>query len=141
MKFEFYMRCRTFRYSWKNWLATWSTCCPAELNVRYSMVSWAVVGLVADCEADGELLVSRVVTTTCLGEPWEHCATRKGRAMLAIQLSIPAMHLNYCWEQSKKIQVFHINKLNNKKYILKSTNILLNDILKNLLKKKNIFNC
>jgi len=33
------------------------------------MVSWVVVGLVVGCEADGELPVLRVVTTTCPGEP------------------------------------------------------------------------
>jgi len=91
-----YDRCLTFQCSRKNWLATWSTCCPEELNGRYSMVSWAVVGLVVGCEADGELLVSRVVITTCPEEPLERCATRKGRAMLAIQSSIPVTRLNCC---------------------------------------------
>jgi len=60
------------------------------------MVSWAVVGLVVGCEADGELLVSRVVITTCPEEPLERCATRKGHAMLAIQSSILVTRLNCC---------------------------------------------
>lgn len=60
------------------------------------MAFWVVVGLVIGCEANEELPVSMAVTAVYPVEPLVHCAMRKERAVLAIQSSIPAMHLNYC---------------------------------------------
>lgn len=72
------------------------TYCPEESNERCSMVFWAVVGLVIDCEANEELPISMAVIAVYPVGPLVHCVMRKERVMLAIQSSIPAMRLNCC---------------------------------------------